>query len=117
MPDIVAARPASGASIESAWGGQVHDLLEGIQAGKLTVNVANTAVQGATITFPKPYASNPTLIMSCAGTYSSSSVHAFIANSGASLTPTQCGIAVGRDDGVASSGTFIVHWLAIGTLA
>jgi len=45
MPDIVAARPAAGAVVESSWGQQVHDLIE---SGGILARTEFTAPVGIT---------------------------------------------------------------------
>ena len=109
MPDIAATRPAAGAPIESAWGGQVHDTLEGVQTGTATVTFsASTASGVVTVTFPRPYASPPVVV---AGGASGSN---YWGNS-TGVTATTVGIQ-GRS-ATSVSGSFPITWIAIGTLA
>lgn len=115
MPDITATRPASGAAVESAWGAQVHDMLEGIQVGTVTISVAAAALGTAVATFPRPYASAPRVLLTLQSVVSSGQAHAWIASAG--ITATQATVAAGRDDSTTFSGSLVVAWMAIGTLA
>jgi len=112
-----ATRPASGEPIASAWGTQVHDMLEGLQVGTLVVAASGTtgAAEGVgRVTFPRPYATPP-LIIAC--------VQAFPdANSGTFAMPeiattTVVDIYVRRVTGGAGPTNVTVNWLAIGTPA
>ena len=60
----VPARPASGAPIDSAWGGIAHDtaVAQDIQTGQTAVSLS-AANQGSTaVTFPRPFAGVPTVV-------------------------------------------------------
>jgi hypothetical protein len=57
----VPARPASGAPIDSAWGGIAHDgiVAQEIQTGGFSANVAQNGNAQVAVTFPHPFASPP----------------------------------------------------------
>ena len=65
----VPARPASGAPIESAWGGIAHDtaVAQDFQSGSVVVTTAGSPPIGATVvTFPRPFAVGSTpIVMVC----------------------------------------------------
>jgi len=110
MPDITATRPAAGAPIESAWGGGVHDAVEGIQAGKATVTFASSTASGAVVvTFPRPYATPPNVVASIGalGNY-----WGLVGG----ITATQCQVQARSPVSIAS-GSVDVHWVAVGTPA
>jgi hypothetical protein len=115
MPDITANRPTSGAPIESAWGGQVHDQLEGLQVGVANVVIANASNGTVVVVFPRAYAAPPRVFLTLQAVGSNSQAHAWIASAG--ITATQATLAAGRDDATTFSATLVVAWLAIGTPA
>jgi len=115
MPDITATRPSSGAPIETAWGDQVHDMLEGIQHGSVVITLASANSGTAVVTFPRAYTAAPRVFLTVAATFSNGASHAWVPAAG--VTATQLNIATGRDDGTAASGSVTVNWLAIGTPA
>jgi len=115
VPDITAARPTAGAPIESAWGDQVHDMLEGIQVGTVNIVVSAASTGTAVVTFPRAYATPPRVFVSVQPPSSATQAHAWITGAGVSTTGFTA--STGRDDGQTFSGTAIVHWLAIGTPA
>jgi hypothetical protein len=115
MTDIAAQRPAAGAPIESAWGGQVHDAIEGIQAGTASI-VFSGGTNGSawlTVTFPRAYTAPPVVVASPQVTS-----NAYIANIN---NVTATGFVVGMSHKDASSNisavTLPCHWIAVGTLA
>lgn len=110
MPDIAATRPVSGQAIETAWGDQVHDAVEGIQAGSVSI-VAAAGNGSALITFPRAYASPP-IVVAVVGT----SGFFFAAVSAVTTTNFLAYIKDIRD-AQAGTGTFPVNWVAIGTPA
>lgn len=67
MPDITANKPTAGAPVESAWGGQVHDMLEGFQCGTVTLNISNDSKGEQVITLPRPYVGPATAVFVTAG--------------------------------------------------
>jgi hypothetical protein len=111
MPDIAANRPASGAPIESTWGGQVHDQVEGIQAGVATMPSAVAGNASLVVVFPRPYTAPPVV---CVGSPGSSFFMAQVAG----ITASQCTLYV-RDirDAQAGTGVTTVQWIAVGTPA
>jgi hypothetical protein len=111
MPDITAARPLSGASIESAWGGQVHDSIEGIQAGNDSTTTTGATSSSKAIVFPRPYTATPMILVSVGGGSS-----AYVGAVG-SQTPTGFSFVGSRKDGANVGGGIPFYWLAIGTPA
>lgn len=112
MSDIAAQRPAAGAPIESAWGGQVHDAVEGMQAGTVVISgITSSAAGVGTVVYPRPYATKPVVVISGPS-------NVVIAGSDPTTqTVTGFNISAKRADGsgTAYSGTF--SWIAIGTVA
>ena len=61
----VPARPVSGAPIDSAWGGVVHDAIvaQDIQHGKASVVLTAASEVGFTVTFARPFAAAPDVVV------------------------------------------------------
>lgn len=115
MPDITAPRPVSGEPVATAWGDQVHDLLEGIQAGKVSLvfsNLADSAV--VTVVFPRAYTAPPVVVLGMETGVSRAPV-AKIVNG--SITATQFQMQAQDTAGTVRTGTMPASWLAIGTPA
>lgn len=109
MPDITAARPASGAPIETGWGDQMHDAIEGVQAGTVTIpSVTNAVAVQVTVTFPRPFSANPTIVTA------SSTVGAWVGWQ--TLTPTSVVLTARRWDS-ATAISVAAQWIAVGPLA
>lgn len=109
MPDIAAVRPASGEPIASAWGGAVHDAVEGIQTGTGLVT-GSAAVGTLAVVFPRAYAVAPTVVatpQSSAGTWIASV---------SGITTAGFNLHLYKRDGSAISN-LNVSWIAIGTPA
>lgn len=115
MPDITATRPAASAPVATDWGQQVHDMLEGIQTGQVSIVVSGASNATAAVTFPRAYTAAPQVFVTCRSVGSNTQAHAWIASAG--VTTTGFTAAAGRDDSTTFSGTIIVSWLAIGTPA
>lgn len=112
MPDISAARPIAGAPIETAWGDEIHDQLEGLQAGTVPLTVTAVARYDYTLTFPRAYAAAPTVIVGVVGGNTN-----LVGLVGLPST-TQVVIGVFRRDGAnLTAGSVTITWLAIGTPA
>jgi len=110
MPDIAAARPVAGAPIESAWGGQVHDQVAGVQVGVVTLTGATSAASAvATVTFPRPYATPPVVILGLTSP--------LVGAAADTITTTSFRALARRLDGVATAFTGTYSWVAIGTPA
>jgi len=110
MGDIAAQRPAAGAPIESAWGGQIHDALEGIQSGKVTIAGVTTATGvTVTVTFPRAYSAPPVIAVGSPSTQ----VGVGLLN----ITATNFQMRAVRWDGSSSAYTGEYHWVAVGTPA
>jgi hypothetical protein len=108
MPDLVSTRPSSGQPIATAWGDEVHDALEGIQAGS-ALATGSGATGSVVVTFPRPYAAAPVVVVS---PQSSSGLWLAAVTS----TPTTCTIYTSKRDG-SSVTNLNVFWVAIGTPA
>ena len=115
MPDITATRPAAGAPIETTWGQQVQDMLEGIQTGTVNVVLSGASNGTAVVTFPRAYTVAPKVFLTIASTTSNTMAHVWVPSAG--VTTTQLNVAAGRDDSTTVSSTIVVNWLAIGTPA
>lgn len=64
MPDIAATKPADGAPIDTAWGQQVHDAIEGIQSGSASVVfTASPTSAELTVTFPRAFIGGPIQVL------------------------------------------------------
>ena len=55
MPDIASARPVAGAPIETAWGTDMHDAVEGVQAGKANAVFSAATAVAIDIVFPRAF--------------------------------------------------------------
>jgi hypothetical protein len=114
MSDIVSPRPVAGEAIASAWGQEVHDNIEGIQAGQtIQVSGSNVTAWDINVVFPRPYATVPNFLASYGpqGTTFYMAIVKSVAVDGAVVTVT-------RKDSAAVSGiSGIINWIAIGTLA
>jgi len=110
MGDIAAQRPAAGAPIESAWGGQVHDAIEGIQSGKVTITgITSSTGVTVTVTFARAFSAPPVITVGSPSTQ----VGVGLLN----ITATTFQMRAVRWDGSSSAYTGEYFWLAIGTLA
>ena len=107
-------RPAAGGVVESGWGGVVHDtaVAQDIQTGSatLTHTAANLSNQ-VTITFPRPFAAPPVVVMV------SNNFNYVVAPAGNVATPTAVVIQSKRVDGSAPTGTVVCQWIAYGPRA
>jgi len=108
MPDITAAKPAAGQPIETAWGTQVHDQIEGVQAGKASCTLSAATSGTVAVTFPRAYTVAPIVV---ATAVLNGNVWANVA----SITTTGCTL-IGRSP-TAATTTFDINWVAIGTPA
>ena len=106
MPDIVAARPASGAPIESGWGQQMHDAVEGVQAGAGTIPAIAGPVGTLVVTFPRAYAAPPIVVASAV-----SSSGFWIIAVGA-ISATQVTLYSSRRDG-SNVSAIVANWVAV----
>jgi hypothetical protein len=108
----VPARPASGAPIDSVWGGVVHDtaVAMDIQSGQVTcVHTSQQASPQVAITFPRPFAAPPMLALGCTNFNYGAGLAAPASAAGAS-------VATWRYSG-ATSGSIVVQWIAYGPRA
>lgn len=111
MPDLTATRPSSGGSIESGWGQQVHDMLEGVQAGQATVTLNNVATNSVNVTFPRAYTAPP-IVVAVPFLASASYVCSV-----ASVTATGFALWIGTRSGNPITSSPAGNWMAVGTPA
>lgn len=110
MPNLAIVEPQPGDEITSAWGISVAEGMNGIQSGTVTATVTATSRFDYTLTYPRAYASPPTVLITVAGgnTYLGGLVTA----------PTGTSIVVGlfKRDGTAlpAGAAIMFQWLAIG---
>jgi len=109
--DITAARPVSGAPIETAWGDAVHDAIEGIQSGSVVVPVSANGSGDLVVVFPRPFAAAPTVVASI-----NSTTAVWFCNA-VSISATQCTIRVVHREFSTSTTNLAASWAAMGTLA
>lgn len=114
MPDITAARPVSGTPIETGWGDQVHDAIEGIQSGFVDVTLTASATGTAAVTFARAYATAPAVVL-----VGNSVSAALVAKLSSSTPPSTTGFTavVQHAAGTSTSATVRVYWIAVGTPA
>lgn len=115
MSDIAAARPTAGAPIESTWGGQVHDLVEGIQAGFVDVTLTGAASGTVLVPFPRAYVTPPIVVV----TGNSGGTAGLVAKTSATTPPTTAAFTAVVQHVAGTTGTWTVrvHWMAVGTPA
>lgn len=112
----VPTRPVGGASIESAWGGVVHDaaVAQDIQTGVATVPTTVAARNELVVVFPRPFAAPPAVFVTALGFQTTV---AGLTNA-AATTATQTTLAVFPNAGGSNAvGSIQVNWLAIGPRA
>lgn len=109
----VPARPASGAPIDSQWGGIAHDtaVAQDIQAGTASVVVSNAPSGSIAVTFPRPFAAPPTVVV--AQNANTAGWFAYIGG----VTATGFLAQVTTKAGNSATGTIPVTWVAIGPRA
>jgi len=112
MPDIAAARPVSGSPVEATWGTNIHDGLEGLQSGQVTVQITAADNGQLAVVFPRAYAAPPFVIV----TINSSTALYFATANGITATGFNAR-ACNRDSGASRTDTMVIGWWAIGTLA
>lgn len=109
MPDLTPTRPASGEPVATSWGQAVHDAIEGIQAGSANVVWAASSISNSiTVTFPRPFAAPPNVVVA--------SGHAHYSVSVLSITATNMAMQGRRTDGTSQSVTIACNWLAVGPI-
>ena len=109
----VPARPVEGDPIGVAWGQVVHDAVvaQDIQAGVVSVVASSDATAAVEVTFPRPFAAAPVVLVS-----QNANSAGWIAYAGA-VTATGFRANVTTKAGNAASGTLPVAWVAIGPRA
>jgi len=110
VTDIVAPRPAPGEAIASAWGGEVHDAIEGIQTGYVVVPATGSGVDVSTVvvTFPRAYTAPPTVV---AGINAGTKFYMVMVTATTATTVT---LQTTRKDGATPLAATGVNWIAIG---
>lgn len=106
----VPARPTSGAPIDSTWGGIAHDaaVAQDIQTGIIVVTTAGGVGGSAILTFPRPFASAPS-VMLCPSAAYTDTIQATADNH----TATTCRVGVKTPTNYGWS----VRWIAVGPRA
>lgn len=114
MPDITSTRPAGAQDIEAAWGQEVHDSIEGIQAGTVTL-VASAAdlTNAVAVTFPRAFTAAPIVIVSVAPSTGGANWNV----SATAVSATGATFQAREVRAVAGSQNVVCHWIAIGTPA
>jgi malic enzyme len=111
----VPARPTSGTPIESLWGQVAHDsaVAQDIQSGTVTLTYVSSSTVTGAITFPRPFAAPPAVVIVGSGTVAIGCVAKVD-----SVTATQANIRVSDTQNVAhTSGSMVIQWIAIGPRA
>lgn len=113
MPDIVATRPADGAPIDTAWGAEIHDKIEGMQSGSgSVVFTASPTSAELTVTFPRPFAGGPIQILLTAH----SENYAICLSQGTGVTTSNFKVKGRYIPGTNASVSMGFFWLAIGPM-
>jgi hypothetical protein len=112
---VVPAKPVAGQPIETAWGELAHDtaVAMDIQSGVASVAVAGAVSGTATVTFPRPFASAPTVV--CALVSTSVAYLALVITA-----PTATAVGLGlthKTAGTSFTDTRQVAWIAYGPRA
>lgn len=110
MPDLTPTRPADAAPVATDWGQAVHDAIEGVQAGQITITSTTAVSADGTVTFPRAYSSAPFVALGVGGG------NTYLAGLVSLPTTTQAVIRIFKRDGSAfTNGTqVIVQWVAVG---
>ena len=111
----VPARPVAGAPIATEWGAVAHDtaVAMDVQVGTATVAVSGAVSGTVTVTFPRPFASAPTVVAALVST--SVAYLAFING-----TPTATAVVLGmthKTAGTTFTDSRQVSWIAYGPRA
>ena len=112
MADITAQKPVSGAPIESGWGAEIHDAIEGIQYGRNSVVFAAASDANLVITFPRAYASTPAVIVSL-----DAGVTRALVGKATAVGTSGFTFQGQHTSGGTASGSVNFSWIAIGTPA
>lgn len=114
-------RPTAGGVVESAWGGVVHDtaVAMDIQSGSTEVALPSGSGDGANpITFPRPFAGVPVVVVGSAGTVNGGSAGSNqYAAAALSVTATGFSARVSHAVGTTSPQSCSVRWIAYGPRA
>jgi hypothetical protein len=109
---MVPARPVSGGTVGTDWGQAVHDTIvtQDLQSGLVNVAI-NGATASAVVSFPRPFAGAPIVVVALASAPGGS---AKLVPRTTSQGPTGCTVYVYTADGAAANVTVLVHWIAVG---
>jgi hypothetical protein len=109
----VPARPASGAPIDSVWGGIAHDaaVAQDVQSGSDSITMTAAVSGQITKTFPRPFAAPPIVVATQA-----SGTNGTFAAVGA-ITATTVVLQIQSRSGAAITATHGVTWIAVGPRA
>jgi len=117
MPNIVAARPVAGQPIETAWGDQVHDAIEGLPTLQFGIANVPAGVGNVTVTLPAqintalPYAILATVVRNA------TTGDQFVCNADVVAPGLAVRIfMVNRSDGGIPTGAEQIYWTVLGTL-
>jgi len=121
MPDITAARPVAGQPIETAWGDQMHDAMEGIPATGFVIatavglvavgNATSEALKTAVIDLtPYGFTGAPRAFLTIDNGAFSYLFHSAVAV----INTTTLQIQVTRSDGLPFTGPIGCGWQVIG---
>jgi H-type lectin domain len=115
-PLAVPTRPAPGIPIASDWGGVVHDSIvaQDIQAGQLSVAVSASATGNAPVTFPRPFASAPIVVVAIGNAPGGS--FRLVARANA-VTASGFSAYLYTGDNTTATVTLTVTWIAYGPRA
>ena len=109
----VPTRPVSGSVVEFAWGQVAHDtaVAMDIQAGYVDVAVTAAASRTLLVTFPRPFASTPTVVVS-----GDSATAGLVAKTSQTTPPTPTAFTAVAQHVAGTSGTWTLRlaWIAYG---
>jgi hypothetical protein len=111
MADITTPQP--GDEILANWGQSVADALNGMQMGTVQISMSNQSNNIVLITFPKPYAAPPTILVAMGP----GNGYAWIAAYTDNLNGLTFKAIAFHRAATSSTATVTVSWLAIGDLA
>lgn len=113
MPDLTPTRPADAAPVATDWGQAVHDMLEGIQGGTITITSTTATTADGTVTFPRAYTAAPIVVIGVGGG------NTYLAGLVSAPTTTQVTFRIFKRDGTAfTNGTqVVIWWIAVGNPA
>lgn len=112
--------PTAGEPIAEAWGDVVHDAVvaQDIQAGIVSVPFANTGAVAQAVTFPRPFAAPPTVMLTGQWVSGVTGMGGPVCSFQGGL-PTTTGFTarIANQSGAAITTTVPVQWIAYGPRA